>query len=236
VPLVESEPSRDLDNSLELPHFCGPARLLVIARDPWTMVAYWNVDWPAIFKTSAPIDRQVHLRIHCADGLEEREAAVEPTAGMHHVTMSQRYRTCCVEMGYYQPAAVWHSVAVSNEIIMPSSEIAEAEPVDLATIPFHLSFQRLAELFGAANDDALATAISRFQTDAVSSGKGEKLSPEERKILRRGGVALSEIAEAWGAFKQIDSEALRKRSESLLESGSSSPSRAFEGDWTLGSS
>ena len=232
MPLAETEESHDLGNALGLPRFHGSPRLLAIARDPWTIFAYWNVDWPSIFKNAAPIDRQVHLRIHCADGLEEKEAAIEPMAGMHYVTMSQRHRACRIEIGYYQPADVWHSVAMSNEIVIPPAEMSEAEHVDLATIPFHLRFQQLVDLFGAANDDALATVISRFQTRAVSSGRYEKLSPEERKILRRAGVALSELADARRAFNHLDSEKLRKEAEVLLKPGATSPSRGFKVDWT----
>src|SRR4030095_16410399 len=169
IPLAENAESHGLSNGFELPRFHGPPRLLVIARDPWTIFAYWNVDWPSIFKNTAPIDRQVHFRIHCADGLEEKEATIEPMVRMHYVTMSQRHRACRIEIGYYQPADVWNSVATSNEIVIPPAEISEADNVDLATIPFHLSFQQLVELYGA-NDNALTTVISRFQTHAVSSG------------------------------------------------------------------
>jgi hypothetical protein len=232
VPLAETEEPHDLGNGLGLPRFHGSPRLLAIARDPWTIFAYWNVDWPSIFKNAAPVDRQVHLRIDCADGLEEKEAAIEPMAGMHYVTMSQRHRACRIEIGYYQPADVWHSVAMSNEIVIPPAEMSEARHVDLATIPFHLRFQQLVDLFGASNDDALATVISRFQTRAVSSGRYEKLSPEERKILRRAGVALSELADARRAFNQLDSEKLRKEAEVLFKPGATSPSRGFKVDWT----
>ena len=232
MPLAETEESHDLGNGLGLPRFHGSPRLVAIARDPWTIFAYWNVDWPSIFKNAAPIDRQVHLRIHCADGLEEKEAAAEPMAGMHYVVMSQRHRACRIEIGYYQPADIWHSVAMSNEIAIPPAEISEAEHVDIATIPFHLRFQQLVDLFGAANNDLVGTVIARFQTRAVSSGNYEKLSPEERKILRRAGVALSDLADARRAFNRLDGEKLRKQAEVLLKSGATSPSRGVKVDWT----
>jgi hypothetical protein len=230
VSLAEDEESQALSKGLDLPRFHSPPGLVAIARDPWTIFAYWNVDWPSIFKNAAPIDRQVHLRVHCADGLEEKEAAVEPMAGIHYITMLQRHRACRIEIGYYQPANVWHSVMMSNEIVIPPAETSEAEHVDLATIPFHLRFQQLVDLFGAANDDALTTVISRFQTRAVSSGRHKRLSPEERKILQRTGVALSELADARRAFNQIDREKLKRRAEALLGLGTTSPSRGF--NWT----
>ena len=231
VPLAEDQESRDLSDGLEPTRFHGPPRLLAMARDPSTIFAYWNVDWPTIFKNAPPVDRQVHLRVHSADGLEEKEAAVEPMAGMHYLTMSQRHRACRIEIGYYQPADVWNSVATSNEIMMSSAEVSENEQVDLATIPFHLSFQQLVDLFGV-NDEAVAAVISRFQTRAVSSARYEKLSSEERKILQRTGAALSALADARHTFNQIDSEKVKRDAETLLKSGATSPSRGFRSDWT----
>jgi hypothetical protein len=229
---VVSRAEGEESQASELARFHGPPRLLAIARDPWTIFAYWNVNWPEIFKNAAPIDRQAHLRVHCTDGLKEKEAAIEPMAGMHYVTMSQRHRTCRIEIGYYQPADIWHSVAMSNDVMIPTAEASEAEHVDLATIPFHLHFQQLVDLFRAADNDTLATVISRFQARAVSSGSHEKLSSEERKILQRTGVALSELADARRAFNQIDREKLKRRAEALLGLGATSPSRGFKGDWT----
>ena len=227
MPLAEDQESHDLSEGLEPTRFHGPPRLLAIARDPWTIFAYWNIDWPAIFKNAAPVDRQAHLRVLSADGLEEKEAAVEPMSGMHYVKMSQRHRACRIEIGYYQPADIWNSVATSNEIMMSSAEISENEQVDLATIPFHLRFQQLVDLFGA-NDDPLATVISRSQTRAARSGSQDKLSPEERKILQRTGVALSELANAQRVFNQIDSEKLKRDAEALVGLDATSPSRGFD--------
>ena len=188
---------------------------------------YWYADWPTIFKNVAPVDRQVHLRVHSADGLEEKESAVEPMAGMHYLPMSQRHRACRIEIGYYQPADVWNSVATSNTIMMSSAEVSESEQVDLATIPFHLSFQQLVDLFGV-NDEAVAAVISRFQTRAVSGGSQAKLSLQQRQILERTGVALSDVADALRAFKQIDREKLRRDAKALLRLGTTSPSRGFD--------
>jgi hypothetical protein len=230
VPVAETEESHDLGNALGLPRFLGSPRLLAIARDPWTIFAYWSVDWPSIFKNAAPVDRQVHLRIHCADALEEKEAVIEPMAGMHYLTMSQRHRACRIEIGYYQPADVWHSVAMSNEILIPPAEMSEAEHMDLATIPFHLRFQQLVELYGA-NDDALTTVISRFQRRAVSSESQGKLSSKERKALQQTGVVLSQVANAVRAFNQVDRKKLEREAEVLLKPGGTSPSRGLKVDW-----
>jgi hypothetical protein len=111
---------------------------------------------------------------------------------------------------------------------MPPTEVSEAEQVDLATIPFHLSFQQLVDLYGLSGD-GLAIVISRLQTRALSSAKSETLSSKEQKVLRRAGTVLSKVAEARRAFNQIDSEKLRRRAEELIGRDATSPSRGFEG-------
>src|SRR5581483_1557138 len=231
VPLVETEESRNLRDALGVPRLFSSPRLIGVARDPWTVFAYWDADWPSIFKNTAPIDRQIHLRIHCADGLEEKEAAAEPMAGMCCVAMSQQHRECRLEMGYYRPADVWHSVATSNAVAIPSSGTARIEDVDVATIPFHLTFQQLVELYGA-KEEALAAAISRAQTRAVSRARNGKSSRDERKIARVTGIALSEIAAARQAFNRVDVRKLQKQEQTLFQSGATSPSHGFRANRT----
>jgi len=233
VPLAKVEHLRDLDNGFEAARFDGPPGLVAIARGPWTLLAYWNIDWVSIFKNAVPIDRHVHLRIYGGESLEEKEATIEPMVGMHHLTLSQRHRTCRVEIGYYQPADVWNSVAMSNEVIMPPGEVSESEDVDIATIPFHLSFQQLIDLYGA-NNETLATVIARFQTRATSRRRYGTLTSEERKILQRSGQTLSELTDSRRIFNQIDNEKLKKHAKSLLGSGATSPLQGFRRDWTSG--
>ena len=100
--------------------------------------------------------------------------------------------------------------------------------MDIATIPFHLSFQQLVELYGA-NDAALATFISRFQTRAASSGRYETLSSEERKILQGAGLTLSKLGDSRRAFNQINSEKLKNRAKVLLRVGRDQPIARIQG-------
>jgi hypothetical protein len=235
VPLAEGEQSDTSSNGSELQRIPGPARLVAMARDPWTIFAYWNVDWPSIFKNAAPIDRQVHLRVHCPDGLDEKEAAVEPMAGMHYVKMSQRHRGCRLEIGYYQPSDIWHSVAMSNEITIPPAETSEAEHLDLVTIPFHLRFQQLVDLFGAATQTQLAVVVSQFEKQMFSSDEPSSLSAKQKALLRKLGWSASSIAAARCGFGQTDTDKLARRTAGLLGLVASSPSRGFgDSSWSYG--
>src|SRR5207245_11276012 len=160
---------------------------------------------------------------------EEKTVAVEPMAGMHYVTTSEPHGSYRLDIGYYQPADLWHSVAMSNETVMPPHDIQTAD-VDLVTIPFHLSFQQLLDSLGATNNTELATAISQFQKCAMSSEERARLSAEEKKYLRRLDISLSDIETARRAFDEIDAE---KLSGGQPAWGATSPSGEFgESSWS----
>jgi hypothetical protein len=235
--LAEDEQSgaaRAFGDSVELPRLHGAPILFAIARDPRTIFTYWNIDWPTIFAKTAPVDRQVHLRVRGPGGIEETSAAVEPMAGDYYLTIPQPRGSYRVEIGYYQPADVWHSVATSAQVNMPPDSVEENADLDLATIPFHLSFQRLIDLFRASNREALAEIISRLQKRALTDEERELLSDEEWEILRAMNLSLSDIAAGWRLFmERTTNQKLRKRAEAILDFGSSSPSRGFgESSWS----
>jgi hypothetical protein len=222
---------KDAGDSPGVPRVYDPPILFAIARDSRTIFTSWNIDWVSVFEKAIPVDRQVHLRVYRADGLEEKSVAVEPMAGMHYVTRSEPHGSYRVEIGYYQPADVWHSVATSKEVVMPPSGITGTRDVDLVTIPFHLSFQQLLDFFGPANDTELAAVISQFQKRALSSEE-QTLSGGHKKILRKLHGSVSELAAEWRAYNDIDDEKLARRTRALLGFGSSSLFRGFgESSW-----
>src|SRR5216117_4152001 len=149
VHITAAEERQDSPDTIGLPRKHGARILFAIARDPRTIFASWNMDWPALFEKVVPVDLQVHLRLRRADGLEEKTVAVEPLAAMHYLTTSGTPASYRVEIGYYEPADVWHSVAMSHEIVTPPDDIAETADVDLATIPFHIGFQQLLKFFAS---------------------------------------------------------------------------------------
>ena len=207
----------------------GAPMLFAIARDPRTIFTTWNIDWLSLFEKAVPVDRQVHLRMYGADGLAEKTVAVEPMAAMHYLTTSGAHSSYRVEIGYYQPADVWHSIAMSPGIAMPPTGVSETTDVDLATIPFHVAFQQLLNLFRTATETRLATVLSQFQKRALGREHAKALSEDDKKILRKLQISLSEVATGWRAFDEIDGEKLARRTGALLGFGSSSPNRGFAG-------
>jgi uncharacterized protein DUF4912 len=228
----------DFTDMVELPRPFSAPILFAIARDPQTIFTYWRIDWPTIFAEAMPVDRQVHLRVYTIDGAQETSVAVEPMAGDSSLPVSQSRGAYRVEIGYYQPEDVWNSVAVSDEVTMLPGNIEADAAVDIATIPHHLSFQHLLDLFRVSNGAALAEIISQFQKRVLNKEERESLNAEEWKILRGMDLSVLNTATAWRAFlHRADDETLRKCANSILSSGSGSPHGGFgDSSWASAAS
>jgi Domain of unknown function (DUF4912) len=228
VHLAEDGPLVDAGDRMGLTRVHGQPFLFAIARDARTIFASWNIDWRSVFEKAMAADRQVHLRVIGGDGVIETRVAVEPMSAMHYLTISGLHDSYRVEIGYFQPFDTWHSVATSDEVEMPPHGSVELADVDLATIPFHLSFQHLADVFGAANDISVARVVSEFQKRVSRSEKPNEVTPAETQILRKLKLSLPEIAAAARDYAKIDTEKLSRRAGAMLRFAGSSPMRGFQ--------
>ena len=215
----------DYENLGELPRSYGGAFLFAIARDPHTLFTFWDIDWPTVFGDTPAVDRKAHLRVLWHEGIEESTAAVEPLAGSHLLSVAHARSSYRVEIGYYAPDNVWNSVAISSAVITPPDDVANSGPVDVATIPFHLSFQRIVDTFrGSKYDgDALAEIVGRLQHHADTSDA--TLPESERELLRAldAGLVDSAATERARLRNAPDTFASRDRIESILGFGATSP-------------
>jgi Domain of unknown function (DUF4912) len=212
----------------QLPRSYGAPILVAIPRDPQTLFAYWSIDWENLFAKTEPVDRCVYLRVLKSDGLAESESSIEPMLGSYYAIVVKPRGSYRVELGYYQPADTWRSVAISDAVTMPPEGASDVLNVDVATVPFHLSFQKMIDLFRASNSDSITTILSHLEERASSDKDRESLSPEELEILRAMNLSLSEIETARRAFSdRAAADRLRKRAEAVLGFGATSPTGGF---------
>ena len=231
VHLAEDAPVPDVDDRMTRTRM--QPFLFAIARDARTIFASWNINWRSLFEKAMPADRQVHLRVIGADGLQEKSVAVEPMAMMHYLTTSGLHTSYRVEIGYYQPADAWHSAATSQEIVMPPSALGKTADVDLATIPFHVAFEQLLNLFESDSKLSLAVAISGFEKHVLSSEQSNPLTAADKEVLRELAISVPQIAAAWRRFDETDAEKLVKLTRGQPALGATSPSREFgESSWS----
>ena len=209
--------------------FSGPNLLFAIARDPRTLFTYWNIDWASEFAADEPQDRHVYLRVLDEDGRDESESLVEPLLGSFYAPVSKPRATYRAELGYYTPGRGWKSVAISESIAMPADAPSENTKVDVATVPFHLSFQKLVDLFNLTNGDPLVTALSRLEDRVVAFvEKDVDLAPADREILRALNLSIDDLRAGRVSFAERPNESeLRKRAEAILGFGATSPGGGF---------
>lgn len=219
----------------ELPRSYGQPVLFVIARDPRTLFAYWDIDWQAVFQSEPPADKTVHLRLLNGDNVEEKTVRVEPFAGHAYIDVEESGTTYMAELGYFQPAGVWKAVARSGVIATPSERLASAGEFQLASIPFHLGFQRLVELFRASNQDraSLSALVARLQKKNVVAEE-EKPSFEDFRegpeILRAIESYVTAAVAPHTPPREMDANWWERKLQELLGfSAGSSPPEGFSG-------
>ena len=169
-------------DAAELPRSYGTELLCLIPRDPRTIYAYWDVDWENAFAGEPPSDRKVHLRIR-SETAGETTFAVEPMAGYCYVDVADGDAAYTADLGYYQPAGTWNSIAKSDTVTTPADAITTGN-VDFATVPFHLSFDRmLDELRRAKQESAALTAmLNDLRERAASAAARSTFTPGQQEI------------------------------------------------------
>ncbi len=179
-----------------LPTSYGSQALYLMARDPHSLFAYWDIDWAETFREQKPRDRKVHLRVSRSDGEEETALEVEPMAGSCYVEVASGDEQYTAEIGYYEPAEVWNSVAISMPVATPPESIEQAESPDFATVPFHLSFQRMIDLFRVSKHEnaSLTAMLTDLRERAASETGSSAMTNEEREIVRAIDDAVAEAA------------------------------------------
>ena len=225
----------DYEDLGELPRSYSSSPLLyLISRDPRTLFAYWDIDWTKVFGEAAPVERKVTLRVFAADDVEDANVVVEPMAGNSYVTVSNPAVTYRAEIGYYEPAKVWNSLAASGPVTTPAEGFTEPTPVDVATVPIHLSFQRIIDSFREAKQvgESLTEMLARLRKRAADAAQQEDLTSGEKTLLRAFDFTAAESQER-DLEKSAYDLRMQKKLERILGFGAgpagSSPTNGFTG-------
>jgi hypothetical protein len=228
---VTSSLSRQKDEArgelTELPSHYGKPLLVAIARDPRTLFVCWSVDWSAAFDNGLPADRCAHVRLR--QSANERTVAVEPMSGGCAIADLEPGETYSVELGYYAPPDTWNSLVIGNEVMMPFASEAGDDLVDVATVPFHLTFQRMLRVFRGAESGDLAQRLAEFQKRAGTT----KLTHEECEILRALDLSPEDLQKTAAARESLEKS--QRLSAAGAPFGGASPGEGFGGSSWSGS-
>ncbi|MFN2508243.1 MAG: DUF4912 domain-containing protein [Chthoniobacterales bacterium] len=170
--------------STTLPRSYGTQSLWLMPRDPQSFFACWDIDWNVVFRDGRPADRKVHLRVFSPS--EETMLEVEPMAGTCHVAVARADESYNAEIGYYGAGGAWVPVATSTATASALGTSDEKAAPDFATIPFHLSFQRMIDLFRASKreNESLTAMLAALHERAASGAEAAMLSAPERELAR----------------------------------------------------
>jgi hypothetical protein len=183
------------------------------------------VNWPAVFTNGLPPDRRAHVRLYSRG--TSKTIGVEPTLGNCTLQDLDPGETYAIELGYYAPAHSWHAIAIGNEVMMPLESEPPGEDVEVATIPFHLTFERMLNLVGNDSPGELAQTLARIQERAA---KSEDLTAQENEVLRALHVSADDLRKQ-AAYREslTKSDKIRDRREAFSETIGASPRQGFGG-------
>jgi hypothetical protein len=218
-----SSPSRepvDLDQLGELPQSYGSDTIFLIAQEPHWLFTYWDID------ISRHPGGKTFLRVYEGEKTVEAEIEVPFETRNWYIPVKQAGAKYTVEIGYLR-GSVWNVIARSHTIETPTDHLSESDQFDYATIPLHLSFQKLMEGIQQAtkSGETLISSLSRLQKEgqlfAFGSGAVSGPSLEQRIILEAlfGSNFLEELASGGLSSQELESKVRKHLEEKLSSQG-----------------
>lgn len=219
-----SPPAPAYEHLGELPSTYGGPSVYLVAYDPRRLFAYWDLD-PAAARLAA--GTVLALRVCRADS-REVESRVPLEAGAVFSHPGQYLPVQRSGAGYYvelgtggEHGMPWRTLATSARAIVPPEGLAVAQDADarFATLPFHLSFQRLTDLLRstmhAQQGHGLTQSVARLQ---------QASSPEPSSVSAAADTAMLEALGALSAEQRFHLEALLHGETHLSSPGAGSGS------------
>jgi hypothetical protein len=209
----------------DLPPTYGSQSVYLVAYDPRQLFVYWDIDPGNASQAS------YGLRVCRADGEVETEVAINVREAGRYLATSVPGGTYYVELGTTGRAGRWRPLGFSGQVTLPPAGLAgEVEP-KFATLPFHLSFQRLLELIQDAmgQGEGLTAALARLQAgdrrgieslaQTLESLSQEQLQTLERLLGQQVGAQSGTVTSFGGAAESAALASAGGGSETLSSGG-----------------
>ncbi len=210
----------DLDKLGDLPQSYGSDTIFLIAQEPHWLFTYWDID------ISRHPGGRTFLRVYEGEKTVEAEIEVPFETRNWYIPAKQAGAKYTVEIGYHR-GSVWNVIARSHTIETPPDHLSESDQFDYATIPLHLSFQKLMEGIQQAmqSGETLITALSRLQKEgqlfAFGSDALRGVSLEQRIVLEAllGSNFLEELASGGLSSQELEAKVRKHLEEKLSSQG-----------------
>ncbi len=164
--------------------------VFLVARDPRWLFAYWDFDWskypPSSMRGGVS---QFFLKISKDDGAQETIVEITPEARNWYVPVSAPDTMYFGEIGFFARDGGWAAIVTSGVTKTPADALAEDVAADFATVPLHLSFERMLELVKhhMEGGETLLSAVARITDEgrkfAFQPGRAPAWTDEQRALL-----------------------------------------------------
>ncbi|MBA3761918.1 MAG: DUF4912 domain-containing protein [Chthoniobacterales bacterium] len=231
-PVISYGNAQPAAESRALPRSYGSGTLCLMPRDPHSLFVYWDIDWSTAFRERSPRARKVYLRVLNSGASEQQTVEIEPMAGSCYVTVPEAGATYSGEIGFFDPPGIWNSLATSEAICTPPNAIARNDDVDLATVPFHLSFQQLRDALRVSKQEnvSLTAMLAELRERARSAETSSGLTAEQRELASvLDDVQASAAASSGHDGARAKTAWTQRRLEEMLGFAPSSPAGGFTG-------
>jgi len=210
----------------ELPGTYQQDTIFLVARDPRWLFSYWDFDWARYAGSEMRGGvAQFFLRVSTAAGADAALVEIKPEARNWYVPVAQPGTDYLAEIGFFDKSGAWHSVVKSQVATTPADGVAEEAPAEFATVPAHLSYERLLEMVREKMEEgeSLIAALARIAGEGrieFHPGRAPSWTEEQKRLLAALlGEALTDRIGLGSA--EID-QLLRKKLSEKLSSESAS--------------
>lgn len=204
----------DLLNDLgSLPRSYGEEVMFLVAQDPHWLFTYWDID------ISRHPGGPCILRVEEASGVLEQEIEVSFETRNWYIPVKNAGGSYAVEIGFHRHGK-WNPISRSPIATTPRDKFSESAAFDFATVPMHISFQRLVENLShsfASSEELLPALIKLQQTLPHNLSSGFPLEAREREILQAllGSEILAGISSGQWNSEELHSAIFQRLQESL---------------------
>lgn len=228
--LGPTPPLQQFAAAAELPESYGTKRLFLTARDPHWLYANWDLtrEQQSGFNKQSS-DGHLVLRVSIAgtgDGASPLEVHVHPESRHWFIHVERAGAQYTAELGYYDKARKWHSIATSGATITPAETISEQALVEFSTLPVDIPFEQLLNIVKEAvrTHQPLARAIEELRREGHPRLPSVKIAESSATPWTTGQeralaevVTVDEVRRVWIGSLEV-TELVRRQLEREISS------------------
>ncbi|MDR3404873.1 MAG: DUF4912 domain-containing protein [Chthoniobacter sp.] len=210
----------------QLPETYFEDTLFLVARDPRWLFSYWDFNWAkypaADFRGGV---KQFFLKVTTTAGADAALVEINPEARNWYVAVNSPDTAYFAEIGFFDKAGKWHMAVQSGVAVTPADALAAAGAADFATVPAHLTFERLLEMVKEKmlEGESLIEALARIAGEGrleFRAGLPPTWNDDQKRLL--AALLGDTLIDRLGLGSEEIDQLLRKQLQQKLHSESAS--------------